>query len=302
MQRATKSERSLKIMPEEETFPKFVGLVGLVIALPFIFRIITFIFTWIAPFFLIGGFVVLAFKAYEAGAEGIFRFVLRSLYYAIDQMCQVLFSAFQAMTSDHNKRLQHTPSRDASTAIPFARSFQQDTNEREWVFWTPENPSISSRVDTSISRSQPLLFNLSESSSSIFDSDDLQPKENALFVEKTPPFDLKGWDSRKLHSLKPKVIEDECNIRGLGPVRNSGANVDKLLKWKAKQKSGQKKRGRIEGDVSDIPFDLNGWDFDQLMSMRRDNLVQLCEERGVPKSGTKENIVDRLYHWKRTKA
>lgn len=182
--------------------------------------------------------------------------------------------------------------------------YEQNT-ERRWVYSTPQTPESP----------PPLRFAASSANTyqtiSGFGPDSFvkpardEGSDEKIFVEGTPPHDLSGWGKRKLHSLKPKLIEDECRKRGLTPTRDTASNVDLLHRWKKKNNnknvtegSSGKKRGRDDVDLADVPYGLEDWDEERLSSLSVKLLIQLCEDRNVPKSGTRPKLVSRLMKWK----
>lgn len=71
-----------------------------------------------------------------------------------------------------------------------------------------------------------------------------------------------------------------------------------LSKPKKESKSSSK-RERETADVSHIPWDLEGWGQKRLEKLSSAELVELCTDRGVPKSGTKGERALNLVTWKK---
>lgn len=58
------------------------------------------------------------------------------------------------------------------------------------------------------------------------------------------------------------------------------------------------KRERQENDEQDIPYMLEGWGNKRLEKLSKGKLVSLAIDRGIPKSGSKEELANNLIRWK----
>lgn len=63
-------------------------------------------------------------------------------------------------------------------------------------------------------------------------------------------------------------------------------------------KAPKKRKERKEIDTDDIPWMLENWGKARLGKLNKANLVDLCVERGIPKSGSKPELASNLIRWK----
>mmetsp|Transcript_935 Transcript_935/g.1661 ORF Transcript_935/g.1661 Transcript_935/m.1661 type:complete len:515 (-) Transcript_935:238-1782(-) len=119
------------------------------------------------------------------------------------------------------------------------------------------------------------------------------------------PFDLKGYAEVRLGCLTVKTLQELCRERRIPISGPKDDLVSRLIAWKEESEHVKKELpppveplGKEKVDDS-VPMDLNGYAQTKLLDLTLRKLQELCRERGIPVSGSKQDLVDRLIDWKK---